>query len=373
LSLRILHVTDRLNERGGAQRYLLSLLNAQRDAGHELHLACAEVTSALAAWATALVDSTEIIATLAAREAQAGGLPLLEALTKRLAPDIVHLHTVVNPAVLAWAGARPAVVTVQDHRYFCPTRGKWTHDGRVCQQALAHDACAACFEDTRYFESIYALTVARRDALRRVHVGVLSHYMRNELLAVGLGPAQVMITPPWVEALRTTQAPPALPDNLPAACVLVAGRLAVSKGVWDALAAWRASEVALPLVCAGTGPLRAALEAQGVQVTGWLDHATLLALYARARALLLASRWQEPFGLVGLEASTHGVPVVAWDSGGVREWHPGGDLLVPWGDHAALAATLRRALGRRVTHTHGFTRAAGLAAVDALYARARRA
>jgi hypothetical protein len=60
-TLRILHVTDRLNERGGAQRYLLSLLNAQRDAGHELHLACAEVTSALAAWAAALVDSTEII------------------------------------------------------------------------------------------------------------------------------------------------------------------------------------------------------------------------------------------------------------------------------------------------------------------------
>ena len=36
----------------------------------------------------------------------------------------------------------------------------------------------------------------------------------------------------------------------------------------------------------------------------------------------MPSRWQEPFGIVGLEALTLGTAVAAWDSGGVREWHP---------------------------------------------------
>src|SRR5690606_14974274 len=68
------------------------------------------------------------------------------------------------------------------------------------------------------------------------------------------------------------------------------------------------------------------------------------AIYRRARALLMPSRWQEPFGIAGIEALAHGVPVVAYDSGGIADWHPGGDLLVPWGDIDALASALRRAI-----------------------------
>jgi hypothetical protein len=37
--LRILHVTDRLSDRGGAHRHLLGVLKALRDRGHELLLA----------------------------------------------------------------------------------------------------------------------------------------------------------------------------------------------------------------------------------------------------------------------------------------------------------------------------------------------
>jgi glycosyltransferase involved in cell wall biosynthesis len=41
---------------------------------------------------------------------------------------------------------------------------------------------------------------------------------------------------------------------------------------------------------------------------------------AGATVLALPSSWPEPFGLVGLEAGALGIPAVAFDVGGVREW-----------------------------------------------------
>jgi glycosyltransferase involved in cell wall biosynthesis len=40
----------------------------------------------------------------------------------------------------------------------------------------------------------------------------------------------------------------------------------------------------------------------------------------QATLLALPSSWPEPFGLVGLEAAALGIPAVAFDLGGVREW-----------------------------------------------------
>ena len=109
----------------------------------------------------------------------------------------------------------------------------------------------------------------------------------------------------------------------------------------------------LPFVVAGTGPLRRDLEAEGVEVPGGLDCRHLSAAYRRAAVLVMLSRWQEPFGIVGLEALTLGTPVAARDSG-VREWHPGGELLVPWGEVDGLAEALRGAPGHGVGLPRGF-------------------
>ena len=49
----------------------------------------------------------------------------LDELAASFRPDVVHAHNMMNPVVLAWAARRrDTLLTVQDHRYFCPTRGK---------------------------------------------------------------------------------------------------------------------------------------------------------------------------------------------------------------------------------------------------------
>ena len=59
----------------------------------------------------------------------------------------------------------------------------------------------------------------------------------------------------------------------------------------------------------------------------------------RAAVLAVPSTWPEPFGLVGLEAAALGVPAVAFDVGGIREWlRPGvNGYLVP-GDPPRVSA-----------------------------------
>jgi glycosyltransferase involved in cell wall biosynthesis len=357
--VRILHLADRLTDRGGAYTFLLGLLEGlARD--HEQGLAVGEDDgSARAACA---------VTRRAGLEARLGAPVALDDLVQELAPDVVHVHNVVNPCVLEWAAGRPrTVLTVQDHRFFCPTRGKWTSAGHACRDTLSREVCASCFDDAAYFEEVLGLTERRLAAARRMPaVTVLSRYMAAELGAAGVDRRRIRVVPPFVHGLEG----PAVADGPP--CVLFVGRLVEAKGVRDAVLTWRSSGVDLPLVVAGTGPLRDELErlaraggSPGLEVLGWVGRDRLPALYRRARALLMPSRWQEPFGIVGLEALSFGVPVVAWESGGIAEWHPG--PLVRWGDVDALARELAVAVTQRGPGLSRFTRDEALAGLLAVY------
>jgi glycosyltransferase involved in cell wall biosynthesis len=358
--VRVVHVTDRLTDRGGAHRHLLSVTRALAERGHEVHI----VAGATGTLGEDLPASIHRLAGLDSRTSQ----PVeLDALLRRLAPDVVHVHTVMNPCALERAASWGAVFTVQDHRSFCPARGKWTAAGEVCQVAFSPVDCAACFDHDRYRDEMLGLTRARLASVQRSTVIVLSEYMRGELVQAGLQPGRVHVVPPFVDfrEVATARAPEAPP------CVLFVGRLVEAKGPLDSVDAWRRSGVALPLVVAGTGPLRSAVAAAGADVLGWVPHAELPAIFRRARALLMSPLWQEPFGMVGLEALSFGVPVVSWDSGGIREWHPG--PLVRRGDGDGLAAALREAIGTRAVAPAAFHREDMMRRLERAYAGAPRA
>ena len=352
--MRVLHVADRLSDRGGAYLALLGTIDALSSDGHEQHLAVGRDDGTVQP-----LCPLDIVPGLDSRTRAGADL---EPLLARPRPDLVHVHNVVNPAVLEWAAGVDAVMTVQDHRFFCPGRGKWTSTGRVCGDAMGREVCAGCFDDRDYFEDTLALTAERLAALKRLRLTVLSSYMRRELVQAGVSPERITVVPPFAHGLDLA----ARADGAP--CVLFVGRLAEAKGVRDAIEAWRRSASDLPLVVAGTGPLRREIEAEGIEVLGWLDRRRLSAVYRRAAVVVMPSRWQEPFGIVGLEALTLGTPVAAWESGGVREWHPGGELLVPWGDVEGLARALRIGPGQRVETPGAFARDLLARRLETLYA-----
>ena len=358
--MRILHVADRLSDRGGAYTWMRGLVDALA-ARHQVSLVVGGVEVSDRPSCPVLVRRG-----LDSRTARA---VVLDDLAD--AADVVHLHNVVNPAVLEWAAARGrALLTVQDHRFFCPGSGKWMATGEACRAPLSPTQCAACFREEGYFREMLALTQRRLAAVRALPVTVLSGYMRAELVAAGVPASQISVVPPFVADLDTSADGPT-----GAPCVLFVGRLVGAKGPHAAVEAWRLSQVPLPLVVVGTGPLRRDLESAAavsagppLEVVGWVGRGELAGFYRRARALVLPPLWQEPFAIVGIEAMAFGVPVVAWESGGIAEWHEGPGL-VPRGDVPALARALRDAVGRRETRLVRFDPEEALGRLLVLYGR----
>src|SRR4051812_23258674 len=139
--------------------------------------------------------------------------------------------------------------------------------------------------------------------------------------------------------------------------VLFLGRMTTLKG-GDILvrAVGRAtSDLGRPirLLMAGDGPQRAEWqrlarrERIAAEFPGWLDTTGRLSALAQASVLAVPSLWPEPFGLVGLEAAARGVPAIAFDTGGMRQWlhHDVSGLLVPpAGGCRAIAAALTTVL-----------------------------
>ena len=138
--------------------------------------------------------------------------------------------------------------------------------------------------------------------------------------------------------------------------LLSVGRIDPRKGVATAIEALAELPEAT-LTVAGTGPqtllaeLAALAERVGVaeRVTfaGAVARADLPALYERHDAVVFPVVWEEPWGLVPLEAMALGRPVTASGRGGSSEYLRDGEncLLHVAGDAASLAASVRRLAG----------------------------
>ncbi len=177
----------------------------------------------------------------------------------------------------------------------------------------------------------------------------VSAALREQLAAAGFAPRRTGIAHAGIEHPAASAPGPRPPWR---GRLLYAGRRSRLKGVDVALRA-------VPLLPGGTtlelvGPsgdpayeaeLRALADGSPRVVFGEpRAHADMPAAFAEADAVLFPSVWQEPWGLVPLEAMAAGTPVVATGTGGSAEYLRDGEncLLVAPGDPAALAAAVGR-------------------------------
>jgi glycosyltransferase involved in cell wall biosynthesis len=145
--------------------------------------------------------------------------------------------------------------------------------------------------------------------------------------------------------------------------LLYVGRLEPDKGADDAVAALShlPAHATLQVIGPGSTEERRRIEETARQsgVGGRVafdevSRAELADRYRAADAVVFPSRWQEPFGLVPLEAMACGTPVAATRTGGSAEFLEDGLNCVAFrpGDPADLARALRRLAGEPALRSH---------------------
>ena len=363
--MRIVHLVDRPAEIGGVPTYLAELLPALRDRGVESVVLSGDASVRELAGARC-VHVPEVAAESARLGAEAAGR--LRAAVGSAGADVVYAHLASSPgAVLAAAEQAPVAVYAHDYYAVCPGSMRYLHRSEtLCVEGpglrcfwRAYTERSTNRRPDRLVRA-YARVRAWRDVWPRVsRVFVASPFVAELLRGDGVPQEALRVVPYFV---RPEAAPPTAPEH----DVLYLGRLVAAKGVHVLLRALAALD-GVTATIAGDGPERQALVALSgrlglagrVRFTGWIPPAERPRLLAATRVLALPSLWDEPFGIVGVEALSAGVPVVGSAVGGIPSWleEGAGGSLVPRGDSTALAAALRRLLDDRSVHADQSSRA----------------
>ena len=230
---------------------------------------------------------------------------------------IYHLHgwsKILSPSVFRALRpvARRLIVNAHDFFLVCPNGGYFNFRSESpCELRPMSASCLLSSCDRRNYA--HKLWRSARQEIRRavfdlasgarvlaVHEGMLPHLERGGIPRAQLATLRNPVTP-WhperIEAERNK-------------VFLFVGRLEEDKGADLLLAAARDAKVRVRVI--GSGPLEGTLARNypEVEFTGWRSANDIPALVRDARALVMPSRYREPFGLVAFEALASGLPVV---------------------------------------------------------------
>jgi glycosyltransferase involved in cell wall biosynthesis len=274
--------------------------------------------------------------------------------------DLWQIHNVfpaMSPSVyaLAFRWGIPVVQYLHNYRMSC-VNGYFLNHGEPCTSCIKGNFLRAgltgCWRDSRAISAWMGLVLTRVRAmgvLRKVTAWIALSPAQKELhVRMGISAERIHVIPHFFEPDESLFVPE------PGRDVLFLGRLSKEKGVDHLLDAWKlVPNSGAKLMLVGDGPEREALERKvavegilGVEFLGFLPKEQQAQFWRRAAFSVVPSVWQEPFGLVALEAWERGRPVVVSAAGGLADIVDNGvdGLAVPMRDAAAWAGALSRML-----------------------------
>lgn len=334
--MKIAHFMIGLQEPGGVSTYISRVGQAQEARGQEV-----------------------IYVDLAAGPQGFQGAPIvplgeperLDAEMKRARVDLIHIHCDLPKAVKLTV---PSLRTVHNNGANCLSGGKFlTRRGVPCGRPYSIPTCLIGHAVDRC-GSLRPLkllaNIARMQSefalLSKMRVIAVSAYLRDELVRAGHAASLIETLHSPAPEMQTSAS--VTEERVPR--VLFAGRLCVEKGILWLLEAVRMLNGQVHLDIAGAGPEESrARESCAtwsmehyVSFHGWQSAEAITRLLCSCRAFVFPSLWQEPAGLVALEAMAAGRPIIASAVGGIPEFVQNGvnGILVPPNNAPALSEAI---------------------------------
>jgi glycosyltransferase involved in cell wall biosynthesis len=277
-------------------------------------------------------------------------------------PDVVYVHKmadlrVIEPLVNS---GLPLVRMVHDHDIYCMRSYKYFYRTReICTRAASAFCVFGCgaFLARNHGEGFPLKYVSYFDKKREIALNqqfdrmiVVTPYMRTELLKNGFNPDKIEIHPP-VPRMGDPNLRSSFSDrNL----IVYAGQIIRGKGVDVLLESLALVKSKFECIVLGEGSHRAYCEdlakklgiSHRVKFQGFVPQEQLKEYYRECSVVVLSSVWPEPIATVGLEVMRYGLPVIAFDAGGIKDWliDRVNGYLIPWMDRKAYAAAIDRLL-----------------------------
>ena len=259
----------------------------------------------------------------------------LQTLLLQVEPEVIHFHnTFPLISTSAYHIAKrfhiPIVQTLHNYRLMCPCATLF-RNGKECHTCVGKTLAIPgiihkCYRSDRKATAVAATANAiQRSVKKSFHLVdrfiALSEQSRRQFELAGIPTSKMIVKPNFVRPDPGT-------DHQQGSHAVFVGRLTEEKGVRTLLNAWQPSVDnpirEIPLRIIGQGPLEslvrdAAVENSQISYLGQHKHAEVLKEVGKARVLLFPSIWPEPFGRSMIEAFATGTPVVASNTGAMKE------------------------------------------------------
>ena len=362
--MKLLFVHQKFGEFGGAEANIRLCASELRNFGYTLGLLHSESTGQGEEEWRRLFPSRYGLASEGAAEFTRRAL-------QDFKPQLIYLHNLSELGVLETLleSGVPIVRMVHDHALYCMRTYKYNYfTRRICTRPFSPFCLFPCMASIgRNHQGRFPLKWVSYAAKKREielnkqcnRLIVYSDYLKQELVRNGFAADKIDMCVP----IRVWNDETILSTFSDRNLVLFTGQLIRGKGVDVLLQALAKVRTHFECAILGDGNHRQQTQRlctrlglnDRVRFHGYVLPGELGRFYNEASIFVMGSLWPEPFGMAGPEAMRYGLPVIAFDAGGIREWLTDGEngFLIPWKNIDLFAARLDqllrdKALARRI-------------------------